>query len=136
MGWNNPKAPYNSILNFIKSKGIRVYHRKIKSGAAGLFDCRQTIITIDKDLRDTYEGCGVLCHELSHFYDYRDGKFLKFFEEKLNKNDLDLVIEAEMSAIKNSVKLLKMCGIPYSPPELTEKGYNESVEFWKKYYFD
>jgi len=135
MGWSNPKTLYNSILCHIKSKGIRVYHREIKSGAGGLFDYQKTIITISKDLKHTYEGCGVLCHELSHFYDYREGRFLRFFEEILTEKDLDLIIEAEMSAIKNSVKLLKMWGIPYSPPELTEKGFKESVEFWKRYYF-
>jgi hypothetical protein len=135
MGWSNPKAPYNAILCHIKSKGIRVYHREIKSGACGLFDCQKTIITISKDLKNTYEGCGVLCHELSHFCDYQEGKFLKFFEERLTEKDLDLIIEAEMSAIKNAVKLSKMWEIQYSPPELTKKGFDESVEFWKKYYF-
>lgn len=135
MTWLNPKTPYNAILCHIKSKGIKVYHREIKFGADGLFDYSKTIITINKELKHTYEGCAVLCHELSHFYDYRDGKFSKFFEKPLKKEDLDLIIEAEMSAIKNSVKLLKMWGIPYSPTELTKEGFNESLKFWKEYYF-
>jgi hypothetical protein len=135
MGWLNPKAPYNAILCHIKSKGIKVYHREMNNGADGLFDCKKIIITINKDIKYTYHGCAVLCHELQHFNDYRDGKFRKFFEEHLVESDLDLIIEAEMSAIKNSLKLLKMWGIKYSPRELTDEGFNESIEFWKKYYF-
>lgn len=136
-GWTHPKFPYHAILCFIKEKGIRVYHREIKSGAGATFDCRKVIITIDKQYRDTWEGCGLLCHELSHFYDWREGKFKKFFEESFeySEENMALVVEAEMSAIKGSVKLMKSWGIKYEAPELTESGYNKSVKFWREYYF-
>lgn len=136
-GWYDAKTPYRSILAHLKSKGIRVYHRKMKNGAGAMFDCRQTIITVDKECRDTWEGCALLCHELAHSYDYREGKFLKFFEEKLefSEENLQLVIDAEMSAVRGGAKLLKMWGIKTQPKELTEEGFQESLKFWQKYYF-
>lgn len=134
-GWLNPKAPYNAILRYIKERGVRVYHREIKTGAGGLFDCRQTIITIHKDYRETWEGCVLLAHEYQHHMDHREGKFKEFFERRLKEEDLNLIIEAEMSAIKGSVRFLKMWGINHDAPELTPEGYEKSLKFWRKYYF-
>lgn len=137
-GWYNSKAPYRAILCHIKEKGIRVYHREIKSGAGATFDCRKTIITVDKQYKDTWEGCYLLCHELTHRTQYYEGRFLKFFEESLefNEDNFQLVITAEMDAVRGAVKLLKTWGIKYEPPELTENGLSESIKFWREYYFD
>jgi len=109
MPWLNAKAPYNSILRHIKERGIRVYHRQMKNGAGGLFDCRQTIITIDKEFRDTWAGCYLQLHEYQHFMDNREGKFRKFFETKLEDTEENrkLIIEAEFSAVNGAIKLLK-----------------------------
>lgn len=137
MPWLNAKAPYNSILRHIKERGIRVYHRQMKNGAGGLFDCRQTIITIDKEFRETWEGCGLLLHEFSHYNDYREGKFRNFFEIKLKDTEENrkLVLDAEFSAVNGSVKLLKMWGIEYIPDELTPGGRESATKFWLEYYF-
>ncbi len=137
MPWLNSKSPYNSILRHIKEKGIRVYHRQMKNGAGGLFDCRQTIITIDKEFRETWAGCYLLLHELSHWYQYREGKYIKFFETKLENTEENhqLVLEAEFGAINGAIKLLKMWNVSYIPSESTEKGKEEAIKFYMKYYF-
>lgn len=136
MGWLNSRAPYNSILRYIKERGVRVFHREIKSGAGGLFDCEKVIITIDKDSRETWEGCYLLAHEQCHYLDWREGKFKDFFSGNY-KNDeagLNLIIEAEMSAVNGAVEMLKMWGIDHKPAELTKSGLEDSIRFWKKYY--
>lgn len=137
MPWLNPKAPYNAILSHIKERGVRVYHRDLKEEAGGLFDCRKSIITIHKDYRETWDGCYFAAHEWAHWCDYREGKFLNFFETNLEftQENLNLIIEAEMSAVNGAVKFLKMWGIKYEPRELTEKGYKECLEFWQNRYF-
>ncbi len=133
----NPKSPYNSILRYIKAKGVRVFHRALKD-TGGLFDYKKVIITISKEFRNTWAGCGLLLHEFQHFIDWREGKFRKFFETKLDytPENVDLVIKAETSAVNGAIKMLKMWGVDYSPEETTQTGYDKSIKFWIKYYFN
>jgi hypothetical protein len=137
-GWYNAKTPYRSILSFVKQKGIRVYHREIKGGAGGFFDYNKLIITVHKDYRDTWAGCSILAHEITHYHDWREGKFYNFFHSHLpyTEENLKLVIDAEMSAIKGAERLLKDWGIKYDAPEFTKEGLEKSICFWKKYYFN
>lgn len=114
-----------------------MFHREMKSGAGGLFDCEKVIITVDKESRETWVGCYLLAHEWMHYLDNREGKFKDFFSGNY-KNDeagLNLIVEAEMSAINGAVKFLKMWGIEYKPTEFTKKGLEDSIKFWKKHYF-
>ena len=133
MTWLTPRSPYRAILVHIKSKGIKVFHRKIKSGAGGLFNHQTMIITIDKEYKDTWDGCYFLAHELVHFTQHREGNFKRFFADERDLT-LEEIIEAEMDAVRGAVKMLKLWGIQYTPKEFSEEGYNESVKFWKEYY--
>jgi len=135
MPWLNEKAPYNSILRHIKERGIRVFHRQMKNGVGGLFDCRQTIITIDKESRETWAGCYLLLHEYYHSQQYRDGKFLLFFETILEDTEYNrkMVLEAEFGAVNGAVSLLKQWGIKYTTNEIENP--EEAKKFWLNHYF-
>jgi len=136
MPWLNFVSPYNSILKYIKSKGIRVYHRSMPEHIGGEFDASQVIITINKEFRATEAGCGILCHEYQHFIDWREGKFKPYFTEQLlfNKENFQLVIDAETSAILGANKFLKMWGLKGGEFNAQEK--QELIDFVLKYYFD
>ena len=138
MVWlDNYKTAYNLILAHIKSKGIKVFHREIKGGAGGHYNWNKVIITIDKQCKGTLEGCYLLCHELIHWEQNRYDRFPGFFEmdTEFSEEKLKIVIDAEMDAVKGACKMLKTWGINYESSELTAGGYEESVKFWKKYYF-
>jgi len=138
MPWLKYEALYSAILRFVKDKGIRVRHLDLKNGAGGYYDGAKVLITIDSKARNKLDGCYYLLHEFFHYKDHRDGKFPKFFSSHLEYSDenLQLVIDAEMSAIKGGSKELKKWGIDYEPSELTAAGLELTIIFWKKYYFN
>lgn len=135
--WIDYSAAYSAILRHIKDKGIRVFHRTIKSGAGGYYDANQCIITIDKSARGTIEGCYYALHELGHWEQDRYGEFKGFFtmDKVFSEEKLALVIAAEIDADKKAQKMLKSWGIQYVPLSLTEVGLKRNTEFWEKYYF-
>ena len=138
MPWLKYEAVYSAILRFVKDKGIRVRHLDLKDCAGGYYDGNKVLITIDSKARNKLDGCYYLLHEYQHFKDHREGKFPKFFDTTLEYSEehLQLVIDAEMSAVKGGSKELKKWGIDYEPSELTAAGLELSTKFWKKYYFN
>ena len=136
--WLKIEPVYEAILRYVKNEGIKVYHRKIKGGAGGYFDVKKCIITIDESAKGKVAGCYYLLHEKKHYDDWRVGKFPYFFrgfDDGYNEKNLQMVIDAEMSAIIGAHKELKKWGIDYQPSEMSEGGLNETIIFWKKHYF-
>ena len=132
---------YQLILADIKAKGHRVFHRKMPKDISGLYDPVTQIITIDKILRNTLEGCEVLLHEFSHLLDHREGFFKKFYdinETKLEYSDelMDLIIKAEQSASKRAEHLLKQWSIYVKADNCKPEKEKYYKDFWRKYYFD
>jgi len=138
MPWlDDYQVVYEAILRHIKDKGILVYHRVIKSGAAGYYNQLNGSITVSKEARGTIEGCYYLCHEKSHAEQHRYGEFNDFFtmDKVFSEEKLALVIAAEVDADKKAQKMLKSWGVNYTPASLTEEGLKQNIEFWKSYYF-
>lgn len=133
--WLTIEPVYEAILRSIKDKGIKVFHRKLKNGLGGCFDGKKCIITIDVRSKGKVEGCYLLLHELRHYYQWRDGHYPFNNLGEYNEKNLQKVIDAEMDAVLSAHKELKKWGIDYEPSEMSKGGMEESVIFWKKYYF-
>lgn len=133
------KLIYAEILSYVKGYGIRVIHKNLKGDIGGLFCCKNTIIYINKSSRETLEGCYYLLHEWIHWRDYMEGKFPDFFTGKsmqvYNEANLEYIKRAEMSAIIGGHEKLKWFGAYYKPEEMKRGGMNESIKFWKQYYW-
>lgn len=134
------KEAYTAILNFVKSKGYRVRHRKLTGDLAGCFDPDTTDITIDKKLRGDLEGCYTLAHEYAHSQQFREGTHKVFFEmdneTPYSPENLQIIMQAEQNAAVRGKAMLKTYGLKYFPQELTQIGLLECIKFWKKHYFD
>jgi len=136
MPWKDFKVPYKMILDMLKSKGIKVFHRKLKKDVGGLYNPTNTNISISKDLKNTESGCYTLLHEFAHWSQHREGKFKLFFSDNFEytEENFNLILEAEMDAVKTAKQLLKTFGVTYDPPELTKSGRKDVIEFWRRYY--
>ena len=134
-----PKDHYNTLLETFRAGGAKIVHRKLKK-AGGLYCHGTDTITIASEFKETLFGCNLLCHEISHREQYQKNLFRGFFMLPAKKMEFDpmifdLILRAEMDAVSRADKLLKFFGIPYSPVELADKGYKESKEFWRNFYF-
>jgi len=133
------QSHYELLLETFRAQGIKIIHRKLK-GAGGLYCWSKDLVTINSQYKNTLEGCNYLCHEISHRQQKRYNEFPKFFNMPSIRLDFDeklfgLILEAEMDAVKRANILLKTFGVPFTPPELTPKGFEHAKNFWKNYYF-
>jgi hypothetical protein len=135
----SPQSYYELLLETFRAQGVKIIHRKL-NGAGGLYCPKSNNITIGTEYRNTLEGCNYLCHEMAHHTQNRYNNFPEFFnlpaeKVKFDEKLFELILEAEMDAVKRANVTLKMFGIPFTPPELTKKGYEHAKNFWKSYYF-
>jgi len=133
-----PQGYYTLLLKTFRGEGVKIIHRKL-NGAGGLYCPVKDLVTISSEYKETLEGCYYLCHERSHWQQARYNEFPEFFKMKakqpFNEEIFEQIIDAEMDAVKRANVMLKMFGIPFSPPELTKEGFKNAKEFWKKHYF-
>ena len=133
-----PQGYYTLLLKTFRGEGIKIIHRKL-NGAGGLYCSTKDLITISSECKDTLLGCYYLCHELAHRAQRRYNEFPEFFKlpnkPKFNEKLFELILKAEMDAVKRANVTLKMFGVPFSPPELTKEGYAHAEKFWREYYF-
>lgn len=133
-----PQGHYTLLLKTFRGEGITIIHRQLKE--AGGFYCPETSkIIISTEYRNTLMGCYLLCHERTHFHQHRFNKYPLFFKlpkkPDFNEKLFEEILNAEMDAVKGARIMLKMFGIPFSPPELTVEGYEFAKNFWREYYF-
>ena len=84
-------------------------------------------------------GCYLLCHEKIHMDQCRYNEHPEFFKLprkiKFSEEIFEKILDAEMEAVKKANTMLKMFGIPFTAPELSEDGYQFAKKFWREYYF-
>lgn len=72
-----------------------------------------------------------MLHEIVHHQQNRYNEYPNFFKLskklKFNEEIFEEILSAEMDAVKRANLMLKMFGVPFSPPELTPDG--------REYYF-
>lgn len=134
------QSSYELILETFRAEGIKIIHRNLGK-AGGLYCAKTDTITIGNQYRNTIEGCYYLCHEIHHRKQARYNEFKEFFNMpskklKFDDNLFKIILEAEMDAVRGASVLLKTFGIKFTPPELTEKGFEYAKNFWKSYYFE
>ena len=118
--------------------GISVRHRKMLCG--GEFNPKSEIIWVNKDYRETLDGCYYLCHEFIHYRQLYYNEFPEFFAmstpEPFSDKKLAIVLEAEYNAVNRAVKMLRTYGIRgYMPIELHPNTRQSCIEYWKNEYF-
>jgi len=129
---------YKVTLDFIRSKGIKVRHRRLANNVNGHFDPETNIITIQRCLKGTVLGCAVLFHELRHWHQNRDKRFARFMSgyKRYHPAYMKEVVMAEQDAGKFAKMMMDGLGFKYSPPELDEEELPELKEYWRKQYFE
>lgn len=135
MNWEQQcyKIIYKDLLNFVKSKGIKVVHiRNMPKETWGEFFPTSTLIRIDDKLNYKDKIC-TLCHEWMHYSDYKRGLFKYYFNN--DTFTLKQIKMAEISASKKAQKfLLKRYGIKFEFDELTKSGIILLSVQWIKSY--
>lgn len=131
------KQLYRELVNYAKRRGIKVYHRSINDDY-GHFNAPSTIV-IDKDIKNTKLGCEIFAHELGHYYDYINQRFMKFYnaDKKFEpiKTNLNLIARAEISASRNGRRIIKIySNEEFYFRELDLKIRDEMMEIWKECY--
>jgi hypothetical protein len=133
-----PKDHYTLLLKTFRAEGLTILHRPLKEGG-GHYNPTTTKITISSEYRNTLKGCSILCHEYHHYKQNRYNEFPEFFNlprnMKFDQKTFDLILAAEMDAVKGANLTLKMFGIPFVCEELSPEGQRHAEKFWREYYF-
>lgn len=127
---------YERLLEHIKSKGVRVYHRTFDPERQGNYETDGCYITIQSSIRGTVGGCYALAHEFGHWQQHRAGEFSEFFKNtQYSKRMLNLAYRAEQDAARRAKRLLWFYGLKCSPVELDTKQKKDLLKFYRKNYF-
>lgn len=144
------KDIYKELVGICKAAGIRVRHEKKidELGSSGGYVPLTRMIYIKKEVKNKLAGIYVLAHEMGHAVDDANRKHQKFytFNEKIpyNKKNWKIVKDAEISASRIGLRILKQVGIKVpsiSNSVLDIVSYSKSsyskeyFENWKKDYF-
>lgn len=131
------KQKYEEILRFIRGKGIKVYHRKIRDTFNATYDSDRCFITIDHNIRGTIDGCYSLCHEFAHWQQHRIGEFPEYFKNLIKtEKDLSIVYKAEQDAARKALRMLYFWKIRYAPPELDSRKKKYLMEVYRELHFN
>jgi hypothetical protein len=112
----NEKDLYNLIINEIKSYDIKITHKKLKNDE-GLCWYKKKSITLNIVNKDTLIGCVFAYHELSHYLDYKNGKFKEFYNNSYLSNKYTLkqkekiILDAEWNCYLFAKNKLKKYGV-------------------------
>jgi hypothetical protein len=110
------KRLYAQIVDEIRSKGLRVIHRRLKRYYGVFYNHKNTIV-IDSAIRGKLIGCITLYHEFNHALDFRHNRHKKFYHVHMsqlnmpNSKKRELIWKVEWGCYHYAFTRLKKYGI-------------------------
>lgn len=126
------KQIYQELLEECRFLGLKVRHCSL-SKVCGDYDPLMRQIRMDRELKNTRNGCKVLAHEIMHHKDYIRGFFKDFFYGE--PKNIKRVMQAELSASRQAKRFLQYYGLNIEYEEFDFKKNTYLIDHYKKYYF-
>lgn len=136
------RAFYSSIVQEIKSKGVKVIHKELPDH--GEYDANNNIIRIDKILKNTFLGCIILYHEYHHALDFRNDRNKRFYYTNMAKSTMDrdkkieIIWKVEWGCFNYALNRLKKYGVTPKDHEFLQKDWVKEnlLYLWVKEYLE